>query len=385
MIPKFRTERFGMWLYIPDSKPTSRSTPVAADSISDSDSRIQKLSASYTWNESYRQPRSWLTILKRDSWMQHLFGLIPEPSTADRLLTKWIGSLGAFPASRSVSPETEKEPMTSDGSGSISGDWLLRYDPDFSGWRTPQVSLFEMELEPFSENFPKSGTMRNGCVYERVMSAHRIAESASSSWPTARANDPEKRGNISNDPRHGLPAIAQHWPTPAARDYKGDYSDEALTRKDGQSRMDALPQVTSRWATPEARDGKGHTTTEKHPTGFNKNLPNDVQNWLAPSANEDAAGTLAGNMQNMLSHQVQAQAQSGEMSSAEDQTSHRQWRTPVKSEAEGGTMKMGGIAHYKLGDQVGSRKRLNPRFVEWLMGWPEGWLDLHSFVSSATE
>lgn len=38
-------------------------------------------------------------------------------------------------------------------------------------------------------------------------------------WPTPRANDGEKRGNIGNDPRNGLPA-AVLWPTPQARDYK---------------------------------------------------------------------------------------------------------------------------------------------------------------------
>jgi hypothetical protein len=40
-------------------------------------------------------------------------------------------------------------------------------------------------------------------------------------WPTPRANDAEKRGQIANDPRHGLPAAAMHWPTPRATDYKG--------------------------------------------------------------------------------------------------------------------------------------------------------------------
>lgn len=39
-----------------------------------------------------------------------------------------------------------------------------------------------------------------------------------SPWPTPRANDPEKRGNIANDPRNGLPAATRHWPTPQASD-----------------------------------------------------------------------------------------------------------------------------------------------------------------------
>jgi len=53
-------------------------------------------------------------------------------------------------------------------------------------------------------------------------------------------------------------------------------------------------------------------------------------------------------MQNMLSHQVQAQAQSGKIFSPGDPTSHR---------------------------------RLNPKFVEWLMDLPERWLELHYFGS----
>ena len=39
--------------------------------------------------------------------------------------------------------------------------------------------------------------------------------------PTPRANDAEKRGKIANDPRNGLPAAAMYWPTPTARDHKG--------------------------------------------------------------------------------------------------------------------------------------------------------------------
>ena len=76
-------------------------------------------------------------------------------------------------------------------------------------------------------------------------------------------------------------------------------------------------------------------------------LPGQAQNWQTPSANEDAAGTINGNMQHMLSHQVQEV-------------------TGITSPNDTG-------------------QRLNPLFVEWLMGWPEGWLELSSFVSSETE
>lgn len=333
-----------MWLYIPDNKHTSRSTPVEVDSILDSDARIQMLSRSYTWNESYRQPRSWLTTLKRVYWMKHLFGLIPEPSTADRLLEKWIGSLEDSHASHSPTPGTEKEPMTSDGSGNTLGDWLLRYDPDTSSWRTPQVSLFEMELELFSENFLRSGTMRNGFVYEHRMSVRPIEESEFSSLLT---------GN---------------WGTPNTMDSLPPKSQEALDRESstvrkGRSAPNNLrDQVNVRegqaeWPTPSTQEyphpgmvinEKGRREPKKGKTDHSLNLEDRASNWLTPSANEDAAGTLAGNMQNMLSHQVQAQAQSGKIFSPNVPTSHR---------------------------------RLNPKFVEWLMDLPERWIELHYFGS----
>lgn len=44
-------------------------------------------------------------------------------------------------------------------------------------------------------------------------------------FPTQRANDAEKRGNIANDPRNGLPAAAM-WPTPNARDWKNATAQE---------------------------------------------------------------------------------------------------------------------------------------------------------------
>ena len=36
-------------------------------------------------------------------------------------------------------------------------------------------------------------------------------------WPTPRANDAEKRGNVSADPRNGLPGAVKLFPTPTAR------------------------------------------------------------------------------------------------------------------------------------------------------------------------
>jgi len=44
--------------------------------------------------------------------------------------------------------------------------WFASYDRDLSSWKTSQRSLFEDSTE-FSETLPRSGTMRNGKLYQR--------------------------------------------------------------------------------------------------------------------------------------------------------------------------------------------------------------------------
>lgn len=151
---------------------------------------------------------------------------------------------------------------------------LAHFDPDTSSWRTWQLSLVE-GLTVFSETWPRSGLMRNGIAYQlpplvpltvgtdsgfwptpvvvytrENWTAEQIAErqaqvkaetlakgkhhtgngfgmnlaQAVRIWPTPRANDAEKRGNIANDKRNGLPAAVRYWPTPNAGDYRAGMS-----------------------------------------------------------------------------------------------------------------------------------------------------------------
>ena len=247
-----------MWLYIPNDKRTSASTQVEADSISVSDEKIQQLSACFTWRETSKPPRSWLTILKRDSWMQHLYGLIPPPSTAPLLLEKWIGSLPDSPVSHGASQENEAQQMTAGGSGHTLIESFARLDPEDSCWRMSQVS-FGGDSNLYSETWPKAGSMRSGVVSKRAKLEPVIEEKESLFWPTVttpeyphydmKLNEKGRRIPKKGKTDHSvnLEDTTRNWPTPSARDHKGGYSNEAMVRKDGRSRMDLLPQVTERW------------------------------------------------------------------------------------------------------------------------------------------
>lgn len=323
-----------MWIHLPN---TSASTPEPEGLISDSDSRIQTLAASLTWRETRRRARSWLTTCKRDNSMMRLCGQIPGHSTADRGAARWISSLEDSPANRTAQPENDSEPKMNAGSGRTFSESLATWNPEASSWRTSQASFME-ELNTYSQGWPRSGSMRNGQVFERPMSARHTDESEFSSWPTATASDVHRPNTKSPESASGhmLAAKAEEWQTPAVAQH-------AYRRHAGQTER-ILPGQAMNWWTPDTMPeapNSGTNTKNRIP-----GLGNQAKAWLTPSANEDAAGTLKGDMQQMLSHQVQE---------ATGQTSTRD-----------------------------TGLRLNPRFVEWLMGWPSDWLALGSFDSLAT-
>lgn len=174
-------------------------------------------------------------------------------------------------------------------------------------WATPDTARRGTETpESRAARQAKSG---GGCSNLLVQAEY---------WPTPNAqvsNDGETpeawnarneklrdKGYNGNGMGTPLTIAATTWPTPAARDVKGDYSDEAMVRKDGKTRDDLLPNVASRFS---------------------------------PQAPETASGGTCS--------------------------------TPVVSVA-GSELSPTKRAAHVLG-----RRRLNPAFVCWLMGWPWWW------------
>ena len=202
----------------------------------------------------------------------------------------------------------------------------------------------------FSGTWPKWGSMRSGACSPRRPWVPRTAASASSSWPTPDANamnDGEtpstwlhraatlkaKHGN-GNGAGMPLAIAAQMWPTPTVSDSSNTANATAMrSNPDSASpatfNRNARPlneQAEMLWATPRATDGEKGGPNQRGRKG-------------------DA----------MLPSPATAASRSG----PQDQATVR-----------------GGLL--VLSDGRG----LNPRFVEWLMGWPIGWT---SFDFAATE
>lgn len=232
----------------------------------------------------------------------------------------WISCAEDSPAKTSRKPESR--PASRDlaavfGLNSpVSLGWL---DLDGCWLRTYQGSLFREQCDEWSENWPDSGMWASGEVYELQNSAPVTCENESSLWPTAQASDVFGTRQGSPDwSSQGLNIAATVWRTP---DTPGVGGPRNRQNSINQGHQITIAEQAERWMTPIARDWKSETGSENNSYNKTPNLSRQVYR---------------------LSHPAPV-IPDGPQSSENVQT---------------------------------SRRRLNPRFVEWLMGFPLTWTEL---------
>lgn len=262
-----------------------------------------------------QRPLSWVGWKTRP-WIKILYSTICEPSLAISTAARWISSLPDSLASRGASPEISKASRTSAGSGHLSPTSFAEWSPHMSSWRTFQGSLLEAGSTPFSGPWPNSGSMRNGRLYERPTLERHSNGAGSSSWPTPDAG-------ISTQVNRSDSAGAASRPT--------------------------LGKLSELWYTPDVPNG-GRKAGPDKTTKIQVGLENQAKFWPTPQAADASSGrqrasetTTRGNptlLGAARSHPDQETEKPGQPSSE---------TTPS------------------------SPLRLNPAFVEWLMGFPPGW------------
>ncbi len=170
-------------------------------------------------------------------------------------------------------------------------------------------------------------------LFQLVPLALHTSESASLSWPTPKANAKE---GYEAGIRHwekwqscGLETAARMWPTPTAIDSGTGRVNRSQSA--GAATRPTLAYMANKnlWPTPQARDGKG-TSGPNHQ--FSPTLPDTVL-WATPAAQDGKNSTLPPS-------QAGRQTLPGDL---------------LRSGEEG---------------------RLNPAWVECLMGFPAGWTDI---------
>ena len=370
-----------MWVYIPkESYPSSLES---ADLIS-------------LLNLSSHKPELWLTLsgkataresswrgLKTRPWMKELFGMILHPLMASRGAELWIASLEASHARTLAQQEKKQESKKATGQAcSMNTSALLtRYDQNSCSWRTSQASLITGQWALFSENWPKGGSMRNGECFQRDRWVAPIKEIESLSWPTPNA---EQVGEFDMVDEHGDPATI---------------GKPAYHYKTGKLVQQNLNRIIRSWPTPRASEIE--ETPEQHKLRMEKrvalgkgyispNLTITVKKWPTPvradfqdrkeSENWDGSDLPSVVNKFHTGRQDQVTQNYGEESLNPTQNLRQRWNTPTTMdvvtnrnlENQKATRQNLGNAELSR-DMMGEKKKLNPFFVEWLMGKPMGW------------
>lgn len=265
-------------------------------------------------------------------------------------------------------------------SGSISHGSFAWFDQSSWSWKTFQRCFIEGWI-PYSETWPRAGTMRSGIVYQLPPSVPLTAVTGSSwsrgEYPTPTANDYGSAQNEGKNVAHkrptaGTPSLsswARTWPTATAQDAEASGSRKGPKGHGGTSLTDAAVRS---WPTPMATDGTKGGHKGKRAQG-SETLSGIVKNWSTPTA-RDHKGAHSGDWGR------------GARCLAEDA---RQWATPTVGNTTGGNKTRGGgkrSSELLLPGQASSHPHpticshgepcqwtLNPLFVEWLQGFPREW------------
>jgi hypothetical protein len=227
--------------------------------------------------------------------------------------------------------------------------------------------------------------LRQACS-QREKSVRRISANGSSSWPTARvssANTPPQSEIAAGDPKKRLEVSAMCWPTPTAQDFH---------RRGPNSSQTGLAEVSLHWATPNTMDHLPPRSAEAMekmlgPEGQRagrlrpSNLREQIM-WLTPRAQEteERQETFLkrnGDRTDRCFGSLTAQAKDWPTVTAQDAKNNA---GPSQFERNTKPLNVEAVLHHsrqgRMATGAESRKILNPRFVEWLMGWPIGWTGL---------
>jgi len=364
------------WLFVPGLE----------DSNSDSESSGPDFAPSVTLSgKATQRPLSWRGWASRP-WIKLLSGVRFPISTVNRGAAEWIASLEESPASRSAWQESVMASPIRGGSVQTSSGWSMKYEiqpgGSSSSWRTSQGSLWPEDSTISSEawrTLSQGGGVRNGCAYPRQPWEPRTKGLASSgsSWQTNQYPTPSATpyGSSQNEgkvphkrPSAGTPSLDNWarniWPTPRAITGGAESAERKQELGRTESGGGDLQAAAKQWPTPRAQDSyersNWKTVERAHRGEAQMTLTRFVrgkateQKWPTPTAN-DAFGSGSRNAEGSKAHagvSLSDKVLTGD-------SRGRQGRV-TQTDGESGSL------------TAGRRQRLNPNFVEALMGLPAG-------------
>lgn len=352
-----------MWLHL----PPSRSAPASECSTLDFD-LPSMLARSCTLRGKSLPSKSWSRVLRTGR-----FTTLRSIPTSQRLTPGHFeastSSPAGSPASRSASPGLEPGTPTNEPSPRMCCGSRASACRPWCSSKTFLPGFSPDTPESLSVDFKTWATAsRRRCLSARRTSAHRIDASGCSSWPTAKVATGAysySRGDRTK-PVDNLIGAAEKWPSP-----RGTDGEKGGPNQRGSKGDLMLPSAAAQWPTPRASDTNGPGA---HWTG-GADLRTTVENWATPNAH-DAGGPRSWSAEmadgHTRSHDLQNQATIWATPAARD------WKTDDPTQSPEHSPPLGRQVLRETGPQStqnSGRPRLNPSFVEWLMGVPLGWTD----------
>ncbi len=334
-----------MWLHVP-RELLSASAQESEGSTSDSQLPAEWSLWSTSSGKPLLRPSSWPGWKKR-GWHKLLCGTTSQPSTLARGVDWWISSLAEHRARISASPGSVLGWMAAGAgySSSTSGSPSSARPRSSFGRTSPE----QLGLFPASASTSKSeATEGRGPSFERVTLRPLTNAPESSCWPTAIASCHTGPGG-ERDGGPNLQTRAAPWPTATDARASGaaGYSTES-GRHSGMTLTDAAVRLRT-WPTPRASDGTKGGPNQRGSAG-DLMLPSAAAQWPTPSARGWKSGQASEETHARNSRPL-------------NEVACRSF-PPSQTTAMLGT---------ESSPSAQTSPQLNPAFVEWLMGWPEGW------------
>ena len=247
--------------------------------------------------------------------------------TSKKLTGKQSPDLTLFAVDTLANPlapqANDAEPTTLDTCGLGSEPPLASYDPATQFWKTSEdISLWGDCKSLVS--LPKSGMTRSGVLYRQPEWVRPIDETELLLWPTPTAVTRPMEGNV--------------------RMYRAKIKAGEMTEAEaeailGKSVWEAQGKLPATWPTPTADDASNVNPKPNRFRGLVAAVNEAQQKWPTPQATSWGS---TGSRQ-----MLQRKVESGEITESD-----------------------------KKAMQAGNGGKLNPTWVEWLMGFPLGWTDL---------
>lgn len=222
-------------------------------------------------------------------------------------------------------------------------------------WPANHYHGLQKQLQQLAWSTP--GAMCGGTVsrgnerVDELLLAGQAAE-VSQNWPTAKASDGSKQsgpGKFSNDT---LTTAVKLWATPNIPN-RGPETAESKAGRPKAGGIDLQTQ-SLQWSTPQAERVTWRQDTPLTDGGGNRTLGLDISNWGTPSANDFKGSAQPGQHRGQLSEHAECLFPT----SLPPETT-----PPSGSQSSPPT---------PISPPPSPKRKLNPAFVEWLMGFPIG-------------